>query len=88
MSEQSAESDYTLMGAGTPTIYGDYVAPAIAGSHGPWHIQGDRPDTSLCGKSLKGARTMNLHVCLLECSTCMKLGASHPACVSVDRSAS
>jgi hypothetical protein len=82
------ETDHTLMGAGTPTIYGDYVAPAIAGNAGPWHIQGNQTDTSLCGKHLKGARRMHLHVCLLECSSCMKLGATHPTCVSVDRSAS
>lgn len=70
-----APEERTLMGAGRPTIYGDYVAPAVAATSSAWHIQGDKSDLALCGKRLTGdLRRMNLHVSLLECSTCMSLG--------------
>lgn len=76
--KQSAESDQPLMGAGNPTIYGDYVAPAVSSrGGGAWHIQGPAQDVALCGKRLTGSLSrMTLHVCLLECSRCMALGGA------------
>lgn len=57
------------------TIYGDYVAPAIASTSSCWHIRGSRERIALCGAEIKGdVRQMDLHVSFLECSTCMKLG--------------
>lgn len=59
-----------------PTIYGDYVALGLASSGGgAWHAQGRQADLALCGKRLSGdLRRMELHVSLLECARCMKLG--------------
>ncbi len=60
------------------TIYGDYTAQAISGSSTQtWHILGEvETKASLCGKVIRGdLHMMMLHVSLLECSTCMKLGA-------------
>lgn len=74
----SDSDERTLLGAGRPTIYGDYVAEAVASTSSQWHIQGTdpgQPDVALCGKRLTGAlRTMRLHVSLLECPICMKMG--------------
>lgn len=72
------EFDQPLMGAGNPTIYGDYIAPAVSSrGGGAWHIQGSLPDLALCGKRLTGSLSrMTLHVCLLECSRCMALGGA------------
>ena len=79
---QTADLDdgRVLYGSGRATIYGDYVAPAISSrsSTGPWHIDAEdpnRPSLTLCGKTLTGDLSrMSLHVSLLECSTCMKMG--------------
>lgn len=78
----SASADTVLMGSGRATIYGDYVAPAVAASGaGRWHIEGDQPDLALCGQRLSGSlRRMRLHVSLLECPSCMSRGATHPTC--------
>lgn len=58
-----------------PTIYGDYVALAVATPNSQWHIQGRQADLALCGKRLTGdRRRMELHVSLLECPKCMDLG--------------
>jgi hypothetical protein len=75
--EQTAE---TVAPSGRATIYGDYVAPAITSrTHmSPWHIDvedPDQPGLTLCGKTLTGDLSrMSLHVSLMECSTCMKMG--------------
>lgn len=57
------------------TIYGDYVAPAVSNG-GAWHIEGDTERSPLCGRTLIGGdiNKMELHVSLLECTRCMKLG--------------
>lgn len=70
----------TEVRSGRATIYGDYVAPAISSPStvSPWHIDAEdptRPGLTLCGKTLTGYLSrMSLHVSLLECSTCMKMG--------------
>lgn len=70
-------ADQTTRPARRRTIYGDYVAPAVASTLSQWHIQGNEPDVALCGKRLSGdLRRMDLHVAFLECSTCMALGES------------
>jgi hypothetical protein len=80
----SAEKDVAL-GWARPTIYGNYVAHAVSSrGGGAWHIQGAEPDLALCGRRLTGDLSrMDLHVSLLECSRCMLLGESHPACTRV-----
>jgi hypothetical protein len=77
--EQASETEAETR-SGRATIYGDYVAPAISSpwTVSPWHIDAEDPDQpglTLCGKTLTGYLSrMSLHVSLLECSTCMKMG--------------
>ena len=62
---------------GWDTIYGNYVAPAVAeNGGGPWHIINENDENkALCGRELRSDRRyMDLHVAFVECCSCQKVG--------------
>lgn len=79
MAEHATAKDERIVSldSGRGTIYGNYVAPAVARcGGGAWHIQSiEADDRTLCGKHLAGDLSrMSLHVSSLVCSRCMALG--------------